>query len=224
MLPAINRLIAAVHDLGAKNHDLPGYALRREFVRLLSQPVKEVDMNRVLSRSVIALPLLCSMNVTAAAAQAQAEHQAKALTLPGNVALWTMAIKPDKTADFEVIMAKLRDGLSKSTKPERRQQAAGWRLMRVGTPLPDGTIAYVHIINPVVPGADYTIMQALYDEFPDERQALYDMYRAAFAKSLSLASGSVVLDLSSTAPATASPASPAAPATAPEPGAPSPAR
>ena len=174
-------------------------------------------MNRVLSRSLIALPLLCSMNVTAAAAQAQA------LTFPGNVALWTMAIKADKTADFEAIMAKLRDGLSRSAKAERRQQAAGWRLMRVGTPLTDGTIAYVHIINPVVPGADYTIMQALYDEVPDERQALYDMYRAALAKNLSLASGTVVLDLSSTAPATASPASPAAPATAPAPGAPSPA-
>jgi hypothetical protein len=112
------------------------------------------------------------MSVSPAAAQAGAEHKAQALTLPGNVALWTVAIKPDKTADFEAIMAKLRDGLSRSAKAERRQQAAGWRLMRIGTPLPDGTIAYVHIINPVVPSADYTIMQVLYDEFPDERQAL----------------------------------------------------
>src|SRR5262245_17225134 len=128
-------------------------------------------MKRVLSRSLIALAWLCSMNV-ATSAQAQAEPQSQKLTLPGNVALWTVAIKPDKTADFEAIMAKLRDGLTKSTKPERRQQAAGWKLMKVDMPLADGTIAYVHIINPVVPGADYTIMQALYDEFPDERQAL----------------------------------------------------
>ena len=77
--------------------------------------------------------------------------------------------------------------------------------MRVANPLPDGTIAYVHIINPVVPGADYTIMQALYDEFPDERQALYDLYRGAFAKNLSLASGTIALDLSAPGPASGPP-------------------
>ena len=42
----------------------------------------------------------------------------------------------------------------------------------------DGNIAYVHIVHPVVPGGDYTIMQTLYDAYPDERQALYEMYRA----------------------------------------------
>ena len=52
---------------------------------------------------------------------------------------------------------------------------------------------YIHVINPVVPGADYTIMQTLYDEFPEERQALYELYRGAFAKNLSLATGNVVL-------------------------------
>jgi hypothetical protein len=31
----------------------------------------------------------------------------------------------------------------------------------------------VHIVHPVVKGADYTIMQALYDAYPDQRQALY---------------------------------------------------
>ena len=67
--------------------------------------------------------------------------------------------------------------------------------MRVKNPLPDGNIAYVHIINPVIAGADYTIMQSLYDGFPDERQALYDLYRGAFAANLSLAAGTVALDM-----------------------------
>jgi hypothetical protein len=62
--------------------------------------------------------------------------------------------------------------------------------------MPDGSIAYVHMINPVVHGADYTILQILYDEFPDERQALYDLYRGSFAKNLSLVSGAIVVDLS----------------------------
>jgi hypothetical protein len=127
--------------------------------------------------------------------KAQAQEK---LTFDGDVALWTVAIKPDRTADFEKVIAKLREALHKSSQPDRRQQAAGWRVMKMAQPLPDGTIAYVHIINPVVRGADYTVMQTLYDEFPDERQALYDLYRGAFAKNLSLAVGNVVVDLANT--------------------------
>src|SRR5688500_6712003 len=130
----------------------------------------------------------------------------RALTFDGDTAIWTMAIKPDKTADFEEVMAKLRDGLAKSTKPERRQQLAGWKLLRISTPLPDGSIAYVHLIHPVVRGADYTIMQTLYDEFPDERQTLYELYRGAFVRNVSLATASVALDFAQaavTAPPTA---------------------
>jgi hypothetical protein len=137
-----------------------------------------------------------------AAIVAQTAEQSKAqkLTFEGDIALWTVAIKPDKTADFEKIMAKLNEGLAKSAMPERRQQAAGWKVMRIANPLPDGNIAYVHIINPVVPGADYTIMQTLYDEFPEERQALYELYRGAFAQNLSLAAGRIAIDMRKTAP------------------------
>lgn len=119
-----------------------------------------------------------------------------AFTIDGDSALWTVAIKPDKTQDFENVMARLREALRKSEKAERQQQASGWKLLKVATPMPDGTIAYVHVIDPVVRGADYTILRILYDEFPDEKQALYELYRGAFAKSLSLAAGSTIVDLS----------------------------
>ena len=126
------------------------------------------------------------------AAQQPAGQAAPKLTFEGDTALWTVAIRPDKTADFEKIVAKLREGLAKSDKPERKQQAGGWKVMKLAKPLPDGNIGYVHIINPVVPGADYTVMQALYEMFPEERQTLYDMYRGAFAANLSLAVGNMV--------------------------------
>jgi hypothetical protein len=122
------------------------------------------------------------------------EHQK--LTFDGDTALWTVAVKPDKTADFEQIMNKMRAALMKSPDPMRRQQAAGWKVMRVSQPLTDGTIAYVHIVHPVVKDVDYTIMQTLYEAFPDERQALYEQYRGAFAKNLSLATGSIAVDMS----------------------------
>jgi hypothetical protein len=39
-------------------------------------------------------------------------------------------IKPDKTADFEAVMLKLKEALRTSNKPERRQQAASWKVFR----------------------------------------------------------------------------------------------
>ena len=115
--------------------------------------------------------------------------------LDGEAAVWTVGIKGDKTADYEKIMAKLKEGLSKSDNPEKKQQAVGWKLVKMSKPLPDGTVAYVHVINPVVAGADYTIMAALYEAFPEERQALYELYRGAFDKNLSLITGSITLDM-----------------------------
>jgi hypothetical protein len=139
------------------------------------------------------------------------DHSSNKFTLEGQAALWTVAIKPDKTADFERVLARLRDALLKSDKPERRQQAQGWTVLRLMTPLPDGNVAYVHDVRPVVPGADYSVMRILYDAFPDERQALYELYRGAFVKNVALATGSVVVEIHGDAgPETPTPASPAA--------------
>jgi hypothetical protein len=128
--------------------------------------------------------------------RAQNAAPAPKLTFQGDTAIWTVAIRPDKTADFEQVMARLHEALVKSAQPMRQQQAQGWRVVRLATPLPDGNIAYVHVVRPVVPDADYTVMQILYDELPDQRQALYDLYRGAFAKNLSLATGVTVADMS----------------------------
>ena len=135
---------------------------------------------------------------------AQNASGSQKLTFPGDVALWTVAIKPDKTMAFEQIMTRVRDALARSSDPTRQRQAAGWKVMKIEKPLPDGNIAYVHVISPVVHDADYTVMQILYDAFPDERQALYEMYRDAFAANLSMATGPVAVDLAAAASAVAS--------------------
>ena len=132
--------------------------------------------------------------------QQQQPAQASKLTFTGDVALWTVAIKPAKTADFERVMTRVRDALSQSPDPVKQRQAAGWKVMKIEKPLPDGNIAYVHVISPVVPDADYTVMKILYDAFPDERQALYETYRDAFAANLSVATGRVAVDLTGAKP------------------------
>ena len=90
----------------------------------------------------------------------------------------------------------MKAALLQSEDPKRREQAAGWKVMKLEKPLPDGNLAYVHVIQPVVPGVDYAVMQTLYEAFPDERQALYELYRGAFVQNLSLATGHIVLDMS----------------------------
>lgn len=152
----------------------------------------------------VAIAALLVTGVSAQEPAAQPKPQPQKLTFNGDVALWTVAIKPEKSADFERIMARVGEALSKSADPLRQKQAAGWKVMKIDKPLPDGNIAYVHVINPVVRDADYTVMQILYDAFPDERQALYESYRDAFAANLSLASGPVAVDLKPSATETAS--------------------
>ena len=135
------------------------------------------------------------------------------LDFQGDTALWTVAIRPDKTADFERVLAKLRQALTSSKDPLRRRQAAGWKVVRLTTPLPDGNVGYLHLINPAVPEADYSVMRTLYDELPDERQALYELYRGAFAGNIALAVGNVVVDLDEATPpsGSATPSSPTSP-------------
>jgi hypothetical protein len=154
--------------------------------------VKRLDVRWLVGALVMLLVLPSALSYAR-----QADNGASpGLTFEGDTALWTMAIKPEKTADFEKVMTRLRDALTQSNDPRRKQQAAGWRVMKISKPLADGNTAYVHIIHPVVSGADYTIMKTLYDAFPDERQALYESYRGAFDKNLSLATGSIVMDMS----------------------------
>jgi hypothetical protein len=128
------------------------------------------------------------------AAYAQA---AQAFTFDGEIALWSVSIKPDKTADFEQIMSRVREALMKSEKPERKQQAAGWKVIKGAMPLKDGSIVYTHVIHPVVKGADYTIMSILYEANPDpmEQRKLFEQYRGAFNANLGASAGTVAVDL-----------------------------
>jgi hypothetical protein len=127
---------------------------------------------------------------------AQAAAAPQKFTMDGDLALWSVAINADKSADYEKILARVKEVLSKSPAPEAKQQLAGWRVMKMAKPMADGKIIYTHVITPV-PGADYNILQVLYTTVtdPTEQKALYDMYRGAFASNLSLASGSIVVDM-----------------------------
>ena len=144
----------------------------------------------ILAGAILLMPALLHN----AGVQAQAPQK---LTMDGDLALWSVAIRPDKTADFEKILGKVKEALGKSTAPEAKQQLAGWRVVKMAKPMPDGNIIYTHVINPV-PGADYNILQVLYATFTDpvEQKELYELYRGAFAANLGISTGAVAADLS----------------------------
>jgi len=90
-------------------------------------------------------------------------------------------VKADKAADFEAVMAKLKDALQKSEKPERKRQAEGWKIFRAAEPGANGSVLYVFVIDPAVKGADYTVSNILAEVFPNEVQSLYKQYAESFA-------------------------------------------
>src|SRR5436190_18508774 len=90
-------------------------------------------------------------------------------------------IRPDKTADFEEVIARLQTALQKSDKPERVRQAAGWKVFRALEPASNGNVLYVFVIDPAVKGADYTVSKILAEAFPGEIQALYQKFAASYA-------------------------------------------
>ena len=147
-----------------------------------------------LKTAALVVAFIASVSAAGAQAPAATASHPPGLTMSGDIALWTVAVKPDKTADFERVLGKLRAALAHSSDPVRRQQAAGWKVMKIDKPLPDGNVAYVHVISPVVKGADYAVLQTLYDELPNERQELYELYKGAFAQNLALSAGSIVMD------------------------------
>jgi hypothetical protein len=91
-------------------------------------------------------------------------------------------VKADKTADFEMVMGKLKEALAKSEKPERKAQAAGWKYFKAAEAGPNGVVIYVFIMDPVAKGAEYSVGNILVEVLgATEGQALYKTYSDSYA-------------------------------------------
>lgn len=101
-----------------------------------------------------------SQTPPAAAQPAQPEKKEPRLTFTGDAGILLFQIKPDQTAAFEELVAKVKDALAKSDKPERKQQLAAWKLYKAAEPM--GTNAlYVFVADPTVKGAEYDLFMLL---------------------------------------------------------------
>ena len=125
-----------------------------------------------------------------------AQQAPQKTTFTGDMVIWAFNINADKAADYEAVIAKLKDSLAKSEKPEAKQQLAGWKVMKNATPQPDGSLVYIHIISPVVPEADYSITNIVYDvvKDPGEQKTFYDQYRGAVKAAMFMIQGPLTAD------------------------------
>jgi hypothetical protein len=109
----------------------------------------------------------------------QAESNARVFASDAGLVL--NFIKPDKAADFEAVISRLREALQKSTNPERQQQASGWKVFRAKEPGANGSVLYVFTMDPAVKGADYAVSAILAEAFPSEAKALYRTFAETYA-------------------------------------------
>jgi len=114
-----------------------------------------------------------------------AQQAANARIFPNDAGMVLNFIKPDKTADFEMIMGKLKEGLQKSEKPELKQQAAGWKVFKSADKAGENFL-YVYVIDPSVKGADYTVANIIAEAFPAEANDLLKKYAECYAQGMNI--------------------------------------
>jgi hypothetical protein len=117
----------------------------------------------------------------AAADVAWAQDPAKpVLPLEGDAVVMTILIKPDKTADFESVIAKYKESLEKSEKPARKQQLAGMKFFK-STQMANNNAVYILYVDPVIKDEEYDISRVIAEVFPTEVQDVFNKYKEAFA-------------------------------------------
>jgi len=136
----------------------------------------------------MALALAAVVLPSASFARAQAAPAAQAAAapsqrlFPNDAGIVLNFVKADKTADFEEVMGKLKEAMMKSTNPQRKAQAAGWKVFKSPDPGAPGTVVYVFIIDPAVKGADYQVSNLLVEGLGNnkETQDLYTKYAGSY--------------------------------------------
>jgi hypothetical protein len=126
--------------------------------------------------AVVGLALGTALTGFSLIGQAQEKPAGTTFSKPG---LIQVLIKPDKTAAYEAVMAKLKEALAKTDKPELKQAAMGWKVYKADSPANNNAL-YIHIIDPPAANADYGVMKILYDAFPMEAQEIFNQYKEAF--------------------------------------------
>jgi hypothetical protein len=88
-------------------------------------------------------------------------------------------VAPTRVADFNRLIAYVRDALAKTTNPTLLSQAKGWKFYQDTAPGPNGDVMFVFQLDPAVPCVDYALGPILADAYPDPAQLteIWNLYR-----------------------------------------------
>jgi hypothetical protein len=126
----------------------------------------------------------------------QAQVVPAARTFGSDAGLVLNFIKPDKTKDFETLIGKLKEVLSSSDKPMRREQARSWKVFKSSEAAAGGAVVYVFFSDPVVKSADYAVTTILSEALPaDEASTLLRQYADCFATGQNWVNLALIADL-----------------------------
>ena len=105
---------------------------------------------------------------------AQQAEQKDNMIFAADKMLVAFSIAESSAADFEAVMEKVKEVLAKSEKPERKQQAAHWKVLRIEA-AQGGVLTYFCYIDQVVKGATYDVFKILGEGLPaDDVRKLYE--------------------------------------------------
>jgi hypothetical protein len=105
-------------------------------------------------------------------------------TTPAGLLL--VQVKPDQTAAFEELSAKLQTALAATTDAALKAQGTSWKIYKATEPM-GGNALYVVVVDPATPGTEYNPIDVLYKTMTDEQkrapetQEMFKRFAAAFA-------------------------------------------
>lgn len=124
----------------------------------------------VLMMAALAVPAVAAAQDPAAAPPAQPDQY----VFNHDSLMMGFTIAEGGTAEFEAFVARVREALQKSSKPDRPRQAESFKLVKLETPPQGGNVTYLLVLEKVVKGATYDLFKILSEEIPPaEVQEIY---------------------------------------------------
>jgi len=115
---------------------------------------------------------------------APAQPTAPALSFSGSAGMLLMQVKPDQTAAFEEMMAKIKSVVASTDKAEVKQ--VSFKTYKAAEAMGGNTL-YVLIVDPAIPNQEYAFLQVINKTLTDdqkrlpETQEMFKRFAAAIA-------------------------------------------
>ena len=123
---------------------------------------------------------------TPPAAQTPAPPTAPKLTFNGPAGMLLVQIKPDQTAAFEEMVAKLKAGIAMATDPALKTSTTGFKIYKSAEPMGANAL-YVVLVDPATPKSEYDFFMLLQKTMTPEQlrdpatTEMFKKWSAAFA-------------------------------------------